>query len=149
MNDNIPTLPRPAPMPREDAPTPIPRKSSLEELRASDDPYITALDELRVEVLKLSARLPELDARTSKTDLAQEAKLGEHETRLARIEAASSAAASDTSTLVSALTGKLFARGPNGAFEVSTPKLLGAFVALGTLVQIVLQAYRQLHGGSP
>lgn len=140
MNDAdriIPTLPRPAPIPREDAPTPIPRKSSLEELRASDDPYITALDELRVEVLRLSARLPELDARTSKTDLAQEARLSEHEMRLARIEAASKAAASDTSTLVHALTGKL------------SPKVLGAFVALGTLVQILLQAYRQLHGGTP
>lgn len=135
--DIIPTLPRPAPMPREEAPTPIPRRSSLEELRASDDPYITALDELRVEVLKLSAKLPELDARTSKTDLAQEAKLGEHETRLARIEASSAEAANGTSTLVHALTGKL------------SPKLLGAFVALGTLVQILLQAYRQIHGGTP
>ena len=36
-----------------------------------------------------------------------------------------------------ALTGKL------------SPKVLGAFVALGTLVQILLQAYRQLHGGTP
>ena len=135
--DRIPTLPRPAPMPREEAPTPIPRRSSLEELRAGEDPYVAAIDELRVEVLRLSARLPELDARTSKTDLAQEARLSEHEMRLARIEAASKAAASDTSALVSALTGKL------------SPKLLGAFVALGTLVQILLQAYRQLHGGTP
>lgn len=135
--DRIPTLPRPAPMPREEAPTPIPRRSSLEELRAGEDPYVAAIDELRVEVLRLSARLPELDARTSKTDLAQEARLSEHEMRLARIEAASKAAASDTSTLVHALTGKL------------SPKLLGAFVALGTLVQILLQAYRQLHGGTP
>lgn len=135
--DRIPTLPRPAALPREEAPTPIPRRSSLEELRAGEDPYIAALDELRVEVLRLSARLPELDARTSKTDLAQEARLSEHEMRLARIEAASKAAASDTSTLVHALTGKL------------SPKLLGAFVALGTLVQILLQAYRQLHGGTP
>lgn len=135
--DRIPTLPRPAPMPREEAPTPIPRRSSLEELRAGEDPYVAAIDELRVEVLRLSARLPELDARTSKTDLAQEARLSEHEMRLARIEAASKAAASDTSTLVHALTGKL------------SPKLLGAFVALGTLVQIMLQAYRQLHGGTP
>lgn len=135
--DRIPTLPRPAPMPREEAPTPIPRRSSLEELRAGEDPYVAAIDELRVEVLKLSARLPELDARTSKTDLAQEARLSEHEMRLARIEAASKAAASDTSALVSALTGKL------------SPKLLGAFVALGTLVQILLQAYRQIHGGTP
>ena len=135
--DRIPTLPRPAALPREEAPTPIPRRSSLEELRAGEDPYIAAIDELRVEVLRLSARLPELDARTSKTDLAQEARLSEHEMRLARIEAASKAAASDTSTLVHALTGKL------------SPKLLGAFVALGTLVQIMLQAYRQLHGGTP
>ena len=135
--DRIPTLPRPAALPREEAPTPIPRRSSLEELRAGEDPYIAALDELRVEVLRLSARLPELDARTSKTDLAQEARLSEHEMRLARIEAASKAAASDTSTLVHALTGKL------------SPKVLGAFVALGTLVQILLQAYRQLRGGTP
>ena len=135
--DRIPTLPRPAALPREEAPTPIPRRSSLEELRAGEDPYIAALDELRVEVLRLSARLPELDARTSKTDLAQEARLSEHEMRLARIEAASKAAASDTSTLVHALTGKL------------SPKVLGAFVALGTLVQSLLQAYRQLHGGTP
>jgi hypothetical protein len=135
--DNIPTLPRPAPLPREEAPTPIPRRSSLEELRAGEDPYVAAIDELRVEVLRLSARLPELDARTSKTDLAQEARLSEHEMRLARIEAASRAAASDTSTLVHALTGKL------------SPKVLGAFVAVGTLVQILLQAYRQLHGGTP
>ncbi|HQY59851.1 MAG TPA: hypothetical protein PK141_00515 [Polyangiaceae bacterium] len=137
MTDNIPTLPRPAPMPREEAPTPIPRRSSLEELRAGEDPYVAAIDELRVEVLKLSAKLPELDARTSKTDLAQEAKLSEHELRLVRIETASKAAASGTDTLVHALTGKL------------SPKLLGAFVALGTLVQILLQAYRQLHGGTP
>ena len=89
MTDNIPTLPRPAPMPREEAPTPIPRRSSLEELRASDDPYITALDELRAEVLRLSGRLPELDARTSRTDLEQEAKLADHETRMQRIEASS------------------------------------------------------------
>ncbi len=135
--DRIPTLPRPAALPREEAPTPIPRRSSLEELRAGEDPYVAAIDELRVEVLRLSARLPELDARTSKTDLAQEARLSEHEMRLARIEAASKAAASDTSTLVHALTGKL------------SPKVLGAFVALGTLVQILLQAYRQLHGGTP
>lgn len=135
--DNIPTIPRPAPLPREEAPTPIPRRSSLEELRAGEDPYVAAIDELRVEVLRLSARLPELDARTSKTDLAQEARLSEHEMRLARIEAASRAAASDTSTLVHALTGKL------------SPKVLGAFVAVGTLVQILLQAYRQLHGGTP
>ena len=137
MTDNTPTLPRPAALPREEAPTPIPRKSSLEELRAGEDPYVAAIDELRVEVLRLSARLPELDARTSKTDLAQEARLSEHEMRLARIEAASKAAASDTSALVRALTGKL------------SPKLLGAFVALGTLVQILLQAYRQIHGGTP
>lgn len=137
MTDNIPTLPRPAPMPREEAPTPIPRRSSLEELRASDDPYITALDELRAEVLRLSGRLPELDARTSRTDLEQEAKLADHETRMQRIEASSKAAANDTSTLVHALTGKL------------SPKLVGAFVALGTLVQVLFQAYRQIHGGNP
>lgn len=131
--DRIPTLPRPAPMPREDAPTPIPRKSSLEELRASDDPYITALDELRVEVIRLSARVPEIDARTSKTDLAQEAKLGEHETRLARIEATSSASASGTATLVKSLTG------------VIPPKLLAGLVALGTLLQVALEAYRAVH----
>lgn len=136
-DDRIPTLPRPAPMPREEAPTPIPRRSSLEELRASDDPYITALDELRAEVLRLSGRLPELDARTSRTDLEQEAKLADHETRMQRIEASSKAAANDTSTLVHALTGKL------------SPKLVGAFVALGTLVQVLFQAYRQIHGGNP
>lgn len=136
-DDRIPTLPRPAPMPREDAPTPIPRKSSLEELRASEDPYVAALDELRVEVLRLSGRLPELDARTSRTDLEQEAKLADHETRMQRIEASAKAAASGTDTLVSALTGKL------------SPKLLGAFLAIGTLAQILLQAYRQIHGGTP
>lgn len=136
-DDRIPTLPRPAPMPREEAPTPIPRKSSLEELRASEDPYVAALDELRVEVLRLSGRLPELDARTSRTDLEQEAKLADHETRMQRIEASAKAAASGTDTLVSALTGKL------------SPKLLGAFLAIGTLAQILLQAYRQIHGGTP
>lgn len=135
--DRIPTLPRPAPMPREEAPTPIPRRSSLEELRASEDPYIAALDELRVEVLRLSGRLPELDARTSRTDLEQEAKLADHETRMQRIEASAKAAASGTDTLVHALTGSL------------SPKLLGAFLAIGTLAQILLQAYRQIHGGTP
>ena len=132
-DDRIPTLPRPAPMPREEAPTPIPRRSSLEELRASEDPYVAALDELRVEVLRLSGRLPELDARTSRTDLEQEAKLGEHETRLARIEATSSASASGTATLVKSLTG------------VIPPKLLAGLVALGTLLQVALEAYRAVH----
>lgn len=136
--DIIPTLPRPAPLPREEAPTPIPRRSSLEELRAADDPYIVALDELRAEVLKLSGRLPEIDARTSKTDLEQEAKIADHETRMQRIEASAKAAASGTDTLVHALTGKL------------SPKAIGAFVALGTLAQVILQAYRELHhGGAP
>lgn len=130
-------LPRPAALPRDEAPTPIPRRSSLEELRAGEDPYITALDELRAEVLRLSGRLPELDARTSRTDLEQEAKLADHETRMQRIEASAKAAASGTDTLVSALTGKL------------SPKLLGAFLAIGTLAQILLQAYRQIHGGTP
>lgn len=147
--DRIPTLPRPAPLPREEAPTPIPRRSSLEELRAGEDPYVAAIDELRAEVLKLSARLPEIDERTSKTDLAQEAKLADHEIRMQRIEADARAAADGAGALVHALTGKLFARGPDGKVEVSTAKLLGAFVALGTLVQVVLQAYRQIHGGAP
>lgn len=139
--DIIPTLPRPAPMPREEAPTPIPRRSSLEELRASDDPYITALDELRVEVLRLSGRLPEIDERSSKTDLAQEAKLADHEMRMRRIEentsttvATATAAKDDTATLVRALTGAV------------SPKLIAAFVALGTLAQILLEAYRQVRG---
>lgn len=135
--DNIPTLPRPAPLPREEAPTPIPRRSSLEELRAGEDPYVAAIDELRVEVLKLSARLPEIDARTSKTDLEQEAKLADHELRMQRIEAntkaavaTTSAAKDDTATLVRALTGAI------------SPKVVGGFVALGTLVQIILEFYR-------
>lgn len=147
--DNIPTLPRPAPLPREEAPTPIPRRSSLEELRAGEDPYVAAIDELRVEVLRLSARLPELDARTSKTDLEQEAKLADHEIRMQRIEDNAKAAAEGANALVSALTGSLFTRGPDGKLEVSTAKLLGAFVAFGTLVQVILQAYRQIHGGAP
>lgn len=82
MTDNIPTLPRPAPMPREEAPTPIPRKSSLEELRANEDPYIAVLDELRVEVLKLSAastRTEEAVERTSQTNNAQQEKINELE----------------------------------------------------------------------
>jgi len=135
--DNIPTLPRPAPLPREEAPTPIPRKSSLEELRAGEDPYVAAIDELRAEVLKLSARLPEIDERTSKTDLAQEAKLADHELRMQRIEAntstavaTTSAAKDDTATLVRALTGAI------------SPKIVGGFVALGTLIQIILEFYR-------
>lgn len=135
--DNIPTLPRPAPLPREEAPTPIPRKSSLEELRAGEDPYVAAIDELRAEVLKLSARLPEIDERTSKTDLAQEAKLADHELRMQRIEAntstavaTTSAAKDDTATLVRALTGAI------------SPKIVGGFVALGTLIQIILELYR-------
>lgn len=131
--DRIPTLPRPAPLPREEAPTPIPRRSSLEELRAAEDPYITALDELRAEVLRLSGRLPELDARTSRTDLEQEAKLADHETRMQRIEATSSASASGTATLVKSLTG------------VIPPKLLAGLVALGTLLQVALEAYRAVH----
>ena len=131
--DRIPTLPRPAPMPREEAPTPIPRRSSLEELRAAEDPYITALDELRAEVLRLSGRLPELDARTSRTDLEQEAKLADHETRMQRIEATSSASASGTATLVKSLTG------------VIPPKLFAGLVALGTLLQVALEAYRAVH----
>ena len=135
--DNIPTLPRPAPLPREEAPTPIPRKSSLEERRAGEDPYVAAIDELRAEVLKLSARLPEIDERTSKTDLAQEAKLADHELRMQRIEAntstavaTTSAAKDDTATLVRALTGAI------------SPKIVGGFVALGTLIQIILEFYR-------
>lgn len=135
--DNIPTLPRPAPLPREEAPTPIPRKSSLEELRAGEDPYVAAIDELRAEVLKLSARLPEIDERTSKTDLAQEAKLADHELRMQRIEAntstavaTTSAAKDDTATLVRALTGAI------------SPKVVGGFVAIGTLIQIILEFYR-------
>lgn len=147
--DNIPTIPRPAPLPREEAPTPIPRRSTAEELRAADDPYIGAIDELRAEVLRLSARLPEIDERSSKTDLEQEAKLADHEIRMQRIEADAKAAADGAGALVHALTGKLFARGPDGKVDVSTAKLLGAFVAFGTLVQVVLQAYRQIHGGAP
>lgn len=147
--DNIPTLPRPAPLPREEAPTPIPRRSSLEELRAGEDPYVAAIDELRVEVLRLSARLPEIDERSSKTDLEQEAKLADHEIRMQRIEDNAKAAAEGANALVSALTGSLFTRGPDGKLEVSTAKLLGAFVAFGTLVQVILQAYRQIHGGAP
>lgn len=147
--DNIPTIPRPAPLPREEAPTPIPRKSTAEELRAADDPYIGAIDELRAEVLRLSARLPEIDERSSKTDLEQEAKLADHEIRMQRIEADAKAAADGAGALVHALTGSLFTRRPDGKLEVSTAKLLGAFVAFGTLVQVVLQAYRQIHGGAP
>lgn len=157
MSEDATTLPRPPALPgmvREEPLTPAPRKSSLEELRAGEDPYVAAIDELRVEVLRLSARLPELDARTSKTDLEQEAKiaaqkiaLDDHEKRMQRIEEDAKVAASGTSALVNALTGKLFVRGPDGKLEVSTAKLLGAFVALGTLVQVLLQAYRQLHGG--
>lgn len=147
--DNFPPLPRPAPLPREEAPTPIPRKSTAEELRAADDPYLAAIDELRGEVLRLSARLPELDERSSKTDLEQEAKLADHEIRMQRIEDNAKAAAEGANALVSALTGSLFTRGPDGKLEVSTAKLLGAFVAFVSTVSAVLQAYRQLHGGAP
>lgn len=82
MTDNIPTLPRPAPMPREEAPTPIPRRSSLEELRAGEDPYVAAIDELRVEVLKLSASLggvAEEAGRASRANHEQQEKLNELE----------------------------------------------------------------------
>ncbi len=136
--DRIPTLPRPAPLPREEAPTPIPRKSSLEELRASDEPgpaWLEAIDELRAEVRQLRTRLPELDARTSKTDLEQEAKLADHETRMQRIEKASTSAAEGTSALVASLTGKI------------PPKTLGALVALGTMATTVLEIWRAIHGG--
>ncbi len=147
--DNIPTLPRPAPLPREEAPTPIPRRSSLEELRAGEDPYVAAIDELRVEVLRLAGRLPEIDERSSKTDLEQEAKLADHEIRMRRIEDNAKAAAEGANALVSALTGSLFTRRPDGKLEVSTAKLLGAFVAFVSTVSAVLQAYRQIHGGAP
>ena len=80
--DIIPTLPRPAPLPREEAPTPIPRRSSLEELRAGEDPYVAAIDELRVEVLKLSASLggvAEEAGRASRANHEQQEKLNELE----------------------------------------------------------------------
>jgi hypothetical protein len=134
-------IPLPPALPREEAPTPIPRKSSLEELRASEDPYITAIDELRVEVLRLSARVPEIDERSSKTDLEQEAKLADHEVRMRKIEentskavATTSAAKDDTEALVRALTGAI------------PPKVVGALLGLGTLVSIMLQVYRAIRG---
>lgn len=80
--DRIPTLPRPAALPREEAPTPIPRRSSLEELRAGEDPYVAAIDELRVEVLKLSASLggvAEEAGRASRANHEQQEKLNELE----------------------------------------------------------------------
>ena len=91
-------------------------------------PHVAAIDELRAEVLKLCAPA-RIDERTSKTDLAQEAKLADHELRMQRIEAntstavaTTSAAKDDTATLVRALTGAI------------SPKVVGGFVAIGTLI---------------
>lgn len=137
------TLPAPARLPREvaahpDAPTPIPRRSSLEELRASEEPWVIALDELEARVIKAiadrDAKHAELDARSSQTDLDQEKKLADHENRMRAIEANSDAAASGTATLVRALTGRVH------------PKVLGAFVALGMLANFVLEVLRLVQG---
>lgn len=137
------TLPAPARLPREvaahpDAPTPIPRRSSLEELRASEEPWVIALDELEARVIKAiadsSRRHDELEARTSGTDHEHAKKIADHETRMQRIEEASGAAASGTATLVRALTGRVH------------PKVLGAFVALGMLANFVLEVLRLVRG---
>ena len=138
--DIVPTLPRPPALPRVEAPTPLPRLSDLERLRASDEPgpaWLEAIDQCTAEIARLSARLPELDARTSKADLAQELQLLAHHERIARIEAASQSAASGTLVLIQALTGRL------------SPRMIAALVLLGTLLQVALQAlqaHRQLRG---
>ena len=132
--DIVPTLPRPPA---------LPRKSDLERLRASDEPgpaWLERIDELEATML----RLAESEVRTSKTDLAHDAQLAEHATRLARIEANTASTAVTTTTtaegtavLLQALTGRI------------PPKLLALAVVVATAVQLALQAYRQLHGGAP
>lgn len=121
-----------------DAPTPIPRKSSTEELRAAGEPWVVALDEFEARMIRAIAerdtKHAALDARTSETDLEQEKKLADHEIRMRAIEANSGAAASGTATLVKALTGRVH------------PKVLGAIVVAGMLANFVLEVLRLVRG---
>lgn len=125
-------LPRPAPIPREESPTPIPRLSSLEELRASASPE--ALAELRAEVRA------EIE-RVSKSDMSQDAAIAQVIGRLDLLERAqtstakaASSAADSGEALTKALTG------------VVPPKVLGAFLALGALTQLANAIYRLFFG---
>lgn len=72
-------FPRPPAVPglaREEAPTPIPRRSSLEELRASADPpaWLIAIDELRSDLIAKGAVEA---ARASQADNAQQEQINE------------------------------------------------------------------------
>ncbi len=110
-----PAIPRPAALPHE-APTPIPRRSDLEELRgeldAGRDPagalvvraLLERVDKLEAGVLEAIAHGQELEQRTSKTDLAQDARAALLAERLCALEeqakatGKSSAAAEQAST---------------------------------------------------
>ena len=157
MTDNIPTLPRPAPMPREEAPTPIPRRSSLEELRAGEDPYVALLDELRVEVLKLSAsssRTDEAVERSSQTNNAQQEKINELERWKKSLEENSSKAAEKSETTegiakaiaetVTTMAKPLRWNSPQVASLVSS--VVGSIL---TMLLAGLVAYLRTHGMLP
>jgi hypothetical protein len=82
--ENVRTLPRPPAMPgmlREEPQTPAPRKSSLEELRASAEPpaWLIAIDELRADMLAKLGGVAEETDRASRANHEQQEKLNELE----------------------------------------------------------------------
>jgi len=146
--DRIPTLPRPAPMPREDAPTPIPRKSSLEELRASEEPpvWLLAIDELRAQLLERIEAASTQNAaavdRASQADNAQQEKINELERWKREVEDNAKKAATLSGNIVTALD--------TLATKWLTPQTIA--VAIGTAITVgsgIIATYLKSRGMLP
>lgn len=139
------TLPAPARLPREvaahpDAPTPIPRKSSLEELRASEEPWVVALDELEA---RLVVALASRDQRTGKTDLEQDARVAALAVELEalRTEVRGTREATGATKDAAEALDRRFS-------GLSSPRVVGAFVVLFELLRPWLShALEALIGG--
>ena len=155
MTDNIPTLPRPAPMPREEAPTPIPRRSSLEELRASVEPpvWLLATDELRAQLLErieaVGAKNAAAVDRASQADNVQQEKINELERWKGEVEANAKKAAA-ASTEAATLSGNIVTALDKLAGKWLTPQTVA--VAISTAITVgagIIATYLKSRGMLP
>lgn len=153
--DNIPTLPRPAPLPREEAPTPIPRRSSLEELRASPEPtaWLEAIDALEGRLMAaigaVAARGEAEASRSSQTDNEQQEKINELERWKKKLEE-DAAKAATKSEEAAKLSGNIVTALDTLAAKWLTPQTVA--VAISTFVTVgagIVATYLKSRGMIP
>ena len=131
----LPTMPAPRD-PRVEPPSLAPAApTAIEaELRAFVSTSVAPKSEQLAALEEVVRSLKHDLARGSQADLEAEAKLSEHEQRIARIESAATSAAGSSAKVEKFLSGFL------------PPKAVGAIIAAMGVVQIVIQAYQLLRG---